>query len=156
MLKIQRGLIEKVIKEEEGSFLKTLDKGIRLLDELIVEVKRNDQSTIAGSSAFTLYDTYGFPFDLTRLILRENGLDVSQEEFEKGMASQKSRSKNAAARSHGDWEEVMAAESTRFLGYDQLSAEIRITRYRKPRKRNEPATSWYSTRHHSMQKVADR
>ena len=130
-LKTQRGLIEKVIKEEEGSFLKTLDKGIRLLDELIVEAKGNDQSTIAGSSAFTLYDTYGFPFDLTRLILKENGLDVSQEEFEKGMASQKSRSKNAAARSHGDWEEVIAAESTRFLGYDQLSAEIRITRYRK-------------------------
>jgi len=130
-LKTQRGLIEKVIKEEEGSFLKTLDKGIRLLDELIVEAKGNDQFTIAGNSAFTLYDTYGFPFDLTRLILRENGLDVSQEEFEKGMASQKSRSKNAAARSHGDWEEVMAAESTRFLGYDQLSAEIRITRYRK-------------------------
>ena len=130
-LKSQRELIEKVIREEEGSFLKTLDKGIRMLDELIAGAKREDQSTIDGRSAFVLYDTYGFPFDLTRLILRENGLDVSQADFEKGMASQKSRSRNAASISHGDWEEIMASESTRFLGYDQLTAEIRITRYRK-------------------------
>ncbi len=130
-LKSQRELIEKVIMEEEGSFLRTLDKGIHMLDELIANAQSKDLSTIDGSSAFTLYDTYGFPFDLTRLILRENGLDVSQTEFEKGMASQKSRSKNAAAVSTGDWQEVVAAESTRFLGYDQSTAKIRITRYRK-------------------------
>ena len=127
----QRELIEKVIREEEGSFLRTLDNGIRMLDELIANAKGKEQSTIDGRSAFVLYDTYGFPFDLTRLILRENGLDVSHEEFEEGMESQKSRSRNAASISHGDWEEIMAAESTRFLGYDQLTAEIRIARYRK-------------------------
>jgi alanyl-tRNA synthetase len=120
-----------VIREEEGSFLRTLDNGIRMLDELIANAKGKEQSTIDGRSAFVLYDTYGFPFDLTRLILRENGLDVSHEEFEEGMESQKSRSRNAASISHGDWEEIMAAESTRFLGYDQLTAEIRIARYRK-------------------------
>jgi len=130
-LKNQRGLIEKVIREEEGSFLKTLDKGIRMLDGLIADAKAKEQSTIAGRSAFELYDTYGFPFDLTRLILRENSMDVSQADFEKSMASQKSRSRNAASVSHGDWEEIMPAESTRFLGYDQLTTEIRIIRYRK-------------------------
>ena len=130
-LRTQRELIEKVIREEEGSFLKTLDNGIRMLDELIADAKEKDQSTIDGRSAFVLYDTYGFPFDLTRLILRENGLDVSHADFEKGMESQKSRSRKAASISHGDWKVIMAAETTRFLGYDQLTAEIRIARYRK-------------------------
>jgi alanyl-tRNA synthetase len=127
----QRELIEKVIREEEGSFLRTLDIGIRMLDELIADAKRMGQPSIDGRSAFVLYDTYGFPFDLTRLIIRENDLDVSQEEFEEGMESQKSRSRNAASINTGDWQEIMAAESTRFLGYDQLTAEIRIVRYRK-------------------------
>lgn len=127
----QQELIGKVIREEEGSFLRTLDNGIHMLDGLIADAKRKDQTTIDGGSAFILYDTYGFPFDLTRLIVRENGLDVNQEEFEKGMASQKSRSKNDATVSRGDWKEILEAESTRFLGYDQLTAEIRITRYRK-------------------------
>ncbi len=136
-LKTQRELIEKVIREEEGSFLKTLDKGIRMLDELIADAKGKEQSTIDGKSAFVLYDTYGFPFDLTRLILRENGLDVSQADFEKGMASQKSRSRNAASMSTGDWQEILAAESTRFLGYDQLTAEIRITRYRRTEEKKQ-------------------
>jgi alanyl-tRNA synthetase len=130
-LKTQHELIEKVIREEEGSFLKTLDNGIRMLDGLITDAKGKGLSAIDGGSAFVLYDTFGFPFDLTRLILRENGLDVSQSDFEKGMASQKSRSRKAASISHGDWEEIMAAGSTRFLGYDQLTAEIRIVRYRK-------------------------
>ena len=129
-LKTQQELIEKVIREEESSFLKTLEKGIRMLEGLMAGAKGEERTTIDGGAAFELYDTYGFPFDLTRLILRENGLDVSEEEFEKGMASQKSRSRNAASVSHGDWEEIRPAGSTRFLGYDQLRAEIRITRYR--------------------------
>jgi alanyl-tRNA synthetase len=136
-LKTQHDLIEKVIREEEGSFLKTLDKGIHMLDKLIADAKGKDQSAIAGRSAFELYDTYGFPFDLTRLILRENDMDVSQADFEKSMTSQKSRSRNAASVIHGDWEEIIPAESTRFLGYDQLTAEIRITRYRKTEEKKQ-------------------
>jgi alanyl-tRNA synthetase len=136
-LKDQRELIEKVVREEETSFLKTLDKGIHMLDELITDAKGKKQSTIDGRSAFVLYDTYGFPFDLTRLILREHDLDVSQEDFEKDMASQKSRSRNAASVSHGDWQEIRAAGPTRFLGYDQLTAEIRISRYRKTEEKKQ-------------------
>ncbi len=130
-LKTQHELIEKVIREEEASFLKTLDNGIRMLDGLIADAGNKGLSSIDGGSAFVLYDTYGFPFDLTRLILRENGLDVSQADFEKCLATQKSRSRKAASVSQGDWKEIMAAGATRFLGYDQLTAEIRITRYRK-------------------------
>ncbi len=130
-LESQQELIEKVIREEEASFLKTLDNGIRMLDDLILDTREKGHSTIDGKSAFVLYDTYGFPFDLTRLILRENGLDVNEAEFEKGMESQKSRSRNAASVSAGDWQEIMETGSTRFLGYDQLTAEIRIAKYRK-------------------------
>ncbi len=135
-LNAQRELIEKVIREEEGSFLKTLDNGIRMLDELIADAKQKNHSTIDGRSAFVLYDTYGFPFDLTHLILKENDLNVSQEAFEQAMESQKSRSRNAASVNMGDWEEIMSAESTRFLGYDQSRAEIKIARYRKTEEKN--------------------
>ena len=135
-LNAQRELIEKVIREEEGSFLKTLDNGIRMLDELIADAKQKNHSTIDGRSAFVLYDTYGFPFDLTHLILKENDLNVSQEAFEQAMESQKSRSRNAASVNMGDWQEIMSAESTRFLGYDQSRAEIKIARYRKTEEKN--------------------
>lgn len=127
----QQSLIEKVIREEESSFLKTLSNGIRMLDQLMQEARRKGTASIDGKSAFILYDTYGFPLDLTRLILRENELDVSQEEFEREMAAQKSRSKDAAAVTRGDWQIILPAESTEFLGYDQTSAEVRIARYRR-------------------------
>jgi alanyl-tRNA synthetase len=130
-LQAQQELIEKVMREEEGAFLKTLDKGIRMLEGLIAEAKREGRTAIDGGAAFVLYDTYGFPFDLTRLILREQGLDVSESAFEKSMASQKSRSRKAASVNLGDWQEVLAAGSTRFLGYETLQAEIRISRYRR-------------------------
>ncbi len=130
-IKEQKELIEKVIREEESSFLKTLAKGIGMLDQQIREAKKLKKSSIEGKSAFILYDTYGFPLDLTRLILRENELDVSQEDFEKEMEAQKTRSRDAAIVTREDWQEIRAGDSTQFLGYDESSAEVRITRYRK-------------------------
>jgi len=127
----QKELIEKVIREEETSFLKTLANGIRMLDDQISNAKKENKSTIDGKSAFILYDTYGFPFDLTQLILRENNLDVSGDEFEKEMAAQKSRSRDAAAVAREDWQELFPTKATEFLGYDESSAEVRIARYRK-------------------------
>ena len=133
----QRVLIEKVIREEEYSFLKTLANGIRMLDQLVKEIKKNKSPALDGKSAFTLYDTYGFPLDLTRLILRENGLEVNQAEFEKEMAAQKNRSKDAAEVSTGEWQEILPSEDTVFRGYDLDSAEIRISRFRKTETREK-------------------
>jgi alanyl-tRNA synthetase len=130
-LREQQELIEKVILEEEGSFLKTLANGIRMLDQLMAEASEEKKASIDGKSAFILYDTYGFPLDLTRLILKENNLDVSQEEFERKMAAQKSRSRDAAAVTREDWQELFPTETTVFLGYDRSTADIRISRYRK-------------------------
>ncbi len=127
----QRVLIEKVILEEEGSFLKTLAKGIGMLEQLMEEAGKQKKKTIDGKSAFVLYDTYGFPFDLTSLILRENNLEVSREEFEKEMGIQRSRSRDAAVTGTGEWQVIFPAETTEFVGYDQSSTGIRIARYRK-------------------------
>jgi len=127
----QKDLIEKVIREEEASFLKTLANGISMLDQLISDVKKNKKGRLDGKSAFTLYDTYGFPFDLTRLILRESGLDVSQDEFEREMAAQKSRSRDDASVSKGEWVEIIPSDATIFVGYDLDNAEVMISRYRE-------------------------
>ncbi|TDO03140.1 alanine--tRNA ligase [Sunxiuqinia elliptica] len=130
-LQAQQVLIEKVIKEEEESFLRTLSTGIKLLDELIGKAADNNKNVIEGKDAFVLYDTYGFPLDLTELIARENGLSVDEAGFNKEMEAQKNRSRNAAQQETDDWVELIKIESTAFLGYDQLEAEIRIARYRK-------------------------
>ncbi len=130
-LKGQQILIEKVIKEEEESFLRTLSTGIRLLDELISKAKQENRTEIQGKDAFVLFDTYGFPFDLTELIARENGLGVDETGFKAEMEIQKNRSRNAAAQETDDWVEIRKIEQTEFLGYDKLEAEIRIARYRK-------------------------
>ena len=125
----QQQLIEKVIKEEEEAFLKTLDKGIRLI-ESIMEKNRAEKS-INGKDAFTLYDTYGFPIDLTELIAKENGYVVDLGEFEKELKKQKERSRNATAKEEGDWVEIAPAAPTLFLGYNQtVVEEARITKYR--------------------------
>ena len=127
----QQNLIEKVIKEEEESFLRTLSTGIKLLDEIISKAKNDSAKEITGKDAFVLYDTYGFPLDLTELITRENGLGVDEKGFAVEMQAQKDRSRNAAAQETDDWVELRKIEKTEFLGYDRLEAEVRIARYRK-------------------------
>ena len=127
----QQSLIEKVIKEEEESFLRTLSTGIRLMDDLMAKAKQENRTEIQGKNAFVLFDTYGFPLDLTELIAREKGMTVDTEGFQVEMEQQKNRSRNAAAQETDDWVEIRKIEQTEFLGYDKLEAEIRIARYRK-------------------------
>ena len=129
-LKAQQTLIEKVIKEEEESFLRTLETGIRLLDKVIADARTAGKQEISGVDAFTLYDTYGFPLDLTELILRENGMTVCLAEFTAEMDKQKARARNAAAVDLGDWVVLTEGESE-FVGYDFTEHDARILRYRK-------------------------
>ncbi|NDV67669.1 alanine--tRNA ligase [Dysgonomonas sp. 25] len=131
----QQTLIEKVIKEEEESFLRTLETGIKLLDKQIEEAKANNTTVLSGTVAFTLYDTYGFPLDLTELILRENSMTVDTKEFDAEMQKQKDRARNAAAIETGDW--VMLKEGEQlFVGYDMTECEAEILRYRKVKQKN--------------------
>ncbi len=131
----QQVLIEKVIKEEEDSFLRTLETGIKLLDKHIVDIKNSKETILKGEIAFTLYDTYGFPLDLTELILRENGLTVDQQAFDTEMQKQKDRARNAAATETGDWVMLKEGDST-FVGYDLTESETEILRYRKVVQKN--------------------
>jgi alanyl-tRNA synthetase len=126
----QQGLIENVIREEEESFLRTLETGIRLLDDLVAKAKQAGKTEIDGADAFTLYDTFGFPFDLTSLILREKGMLVNEAAFNAEMEKQKTRSRNAAAQETDDWVELKKIEQVEFVGYDQTEAEVSISRYR--------------------------
>ena len=157
-LEAQRELIAKVMKEEEDSFLRTLETGIRLLDGVMAETKKQGRTVIDGERAFTLFDTYGFPLDLTELICRENGLTVDEERFQAEMQKQKERARNAAAVENGDWVEVESSKlkvendafgktqgnngedklstfnsqfSTQFLGWDMSESECHILRYRQ-------------------------
>lgn len=130
-LKAQQTLIEKVIEEEESSFLRTLATGINLLDGVMAEVRKSGGERISGKDAFLLYDTYGFPIDLTELIAREQGIEVDLEAFEKELQAQKERSRNAAAVDTDDWKELIHIKQSEFIGYDTLSAEVKIARYRR-------------------------
>ena len=135
-LKAQQALIEKVMKEEEESFLRTLETGIRLLDKTMAEAKAAGKTEISGVDAFTLYDTFGFPFDLTELILRENGLTADVKGFEAEMQKQKQRARNAAAVETGDWVTLKEGE-TNFVGYDYTEYETSILRYRQIKQKNQ-------------------
>ena len=135
-LNAQKTLIEKVIIEEEESFLRTLDNGIRLLDKVMSDTRAAGGTVISGVSAFTLYDTYGFPLDLTELILRENGMTVNTDEFNAEMAKQKARARNAAAVENGDWV-VLKEGETEFVGYDFTEYETSILRYRTVTQKKE-------------------
>ena len=132
----QRDLIMRVIKEEEDAFLRTLDNGIRLLDNAIAAARREGKTQISGAEAFTLYDTYGFPLDLTELILKEKGMTLDIDEFNVHMQAQKERARNAAAVEATDWVTLCEGEQ-QFVGYDSPTAECRILRYRKVKQKNK-------------------
>ena len=129
-LPAQRELITKVIKEEEESFLRTLSNGINMLSNAIDAVKAEGKTVLDGTQAFRLFDTYGFPLDLTELICRESGIEVDEKQFETEMQKQKERARNAAAVENGDWMEVRPGEQ-QFVGYDYTEYECHILRYRK-------------------------
>ena len=126
----QRELIGRVMKEEEDSFLRTLDKGINLLNGAMDELKAHGEKVLDGAQAFRMFDTYGFPLDLTELICRENGYTVDEAGFNVEMEKQKARARNAAAVENGDWEVLREGEQI-FVGYDYTEYECHILRYRK-------------------------
>ncbi|KAH0533527.1 hypothetical protein FGG08_007692, partial [Glutinoglossum americanum] len=127
-LQQQVDFVSKVVKEEEEGFLRTLEKGLKRIDEVIAGAKG---SVIDGTTAFELYDTYGFPIDLTRLIAQENKLQVDEPGFEKEMKQQKDRSRAATALDTEDWQVLSDGAGTQFVGYDSLEAGACITKYRK-------------------------
>ena len=129
-LAAQRELIGRVMKEEEDSFLRTLDKGITLLNGAMDELKTHGRKELDGKEAFRLFDTYGFPLDLTELICGENGYTVDEKQFNEEMAKQKARARNAAVVENGDWEVLREGEQE-FVGYDYTEYECHILRYRK-------------------------
>ena len=126
----QEHQITPVIKAEEEAFLRTLDKGISLLDKLIADARKAGKTEISGVDVFTLKDTYGFPLDLTELILRENGMTTNEEEYNRALEHQKEMGRSANKQELGDWT-VLGEGETEFVGYDELSCETKILRYRK-------------------------
>ena len=135
-LKEQQQLIENVVREEEVSFLKTLEQGLSLLEQIISETSGKE---VDGAKAFELYDTFGFPIDLTALILGERGYTLDKAGFDKAMEAQKSRSKKASEVSMEDWVGLHAGTGTDFLGYDELQTDIRIRKYRRVETKKEGA-----------------
>ena len=127
-IKNEKQLIENVIKEEEQSFLRTLDQGLRLLENII---SNNNSKEISGKKVFELKDTYGFPEDLTELILRENNLSYNNAEFSEELQKQKERGRKATTVDTGDWNILYEDEEQEFIGYDSLEAQVKITKYRK-------------------------
>ena len=135
-IKAQADLIKHVTKEEEDAFLRTLDTGMKLIEKVIADTKAAGKTVVDGKEAFTLYDTFGFPLDLTELILRENGMTVNEEEFNAEMQKQKQRARNAAAVEATDWVELREGV-TEFVGYDLNECDVNILRYRKVTQKNK-------------------
>jgi alanyl-tRNA synthetase len=134
-LKAQIEFVEKVIKEEEINFLRTLENGLKRFEQLISDTKENQ--TIDGKSVFELYDTYGFPTDLTKLLARERGREIDEEGFQMAMNQQKERSKKDASKQVGDWIEVLKNTDSKFVGYDSLEVETEIVKYRTIQRKNK-------------------
>jgi alanyl-tRNA synthetase len=135
-IKAQADLIKHVTKEEEDAFLRTLETGMKLIEKVIADTKAAGKTVVDGKEAFTLYDTFGFPLDLTELILRENGMTVNEEEFNVEMQKQKQRARNAAAVEATDWVELKDGV-TEFVGYDLNECDVNILRYRKVTQKNK-------------------
>ncbi len=135
-IKAQADLIKHVTKEEEDAFLRTLETGMKLIEKVIADTKAAGKTIVDGKEAFTLYDTFGFPLDLTELILRENGMTVNEEEFNVEMQKQKERARNAAAVEATDWVELKDGV-TEFVGYDLTECDVNILRYRKVTQKNK-------------------
>jgi alanyl-tRNA synthetase len=135
-IKAQADLIKHVTKEEEDAFLRTLETGMKLIEKVIADTKAANKTVVDGKEAFTLYDTFGFPLDLTELILRENGMTVNEEEFNVEMQKQKQRARNAAAVEATDWVELKDGV-TEFVGYDLTECDVNILRYRKVTQKNK-------------------
>ncbi len=133
----QQALIQNVIREEEASFLKTLGTGLRLLEQIMDRAAKENNRTISGKMVFELYDTCGFPLDLTELILRERNMTFNLDEFHKEMDEQKKRSKHAATVETGEWIDLRPMKTTVFVGYETLTAQAQILRYRQVRSRDE-------------------
>ena len=133
-LETQKSISANVIREEEASFLKTLDQGLTLLDTILASA---ESKTISGKKAFELYDTFGFPFDLTALIAREKGYVIDEEVFNQEMAKQKQRSRVAAINVKDDWKIILEDDEEEFVGYDLLSTQVKITKYRKINSKKE-------------------
>ena len=132
----QADLIKHVTKEEEDAFLRTLETGMKLIEKVIADTKAAGKTVVDGKEAFTLYDTFGFPLDLTELILRENNMTVNEEEFNAEMQKQKQRARNAAAVEATDWVELKDGV-TEFVGYDLTECDVNILRYRKVSQKNK-------------------
>ncbi|HLS11336.1 MAG TPA: alanine--tRNA ligase [Flavobacteriaceae bacterium] len=130
----ERNLIVNVIREEENSFLRTLEQGLILLDNII---EQNDGDIVSGSKAFELYDTYGFPIDLTALILRERGMKLDEKVFEEELQKQRQRSREATKLVTGDWVQLREDDKQEFVGYDLLETSVKIVRYRKVSSKRE-------------------
>ena len=135
-IKAQDDLIKHVTKEEEDAFLRTLETGMKLIEKVIADTKAAGKTVVDGKEAFTLYDTFGFPLDLTELILRENNMTVNEEEFNVEMQKQKQRARNAAAVEATDWVELRDGV-TEFVGYDLTECDVNILRYRKVTQKNK-------------------
>ncbi len=133
-LKVQQNLIQNVIKEEEQSFLRTLAQGLLMLQQLI---DSNKGKELSGAKAFELYDTFGFPLDLTALILSEQNMSLDEASFAKEMKLQKDRSRAAAQVETEDWIEIRTDDEQEFVGYDVLKTPVRIVRYRKVTTKND-------------------
>jgi alanyl-tRNA synthetase len=134
-LRQQQILIEKVIKDEEEAFLRTLEKGIHLMDNIME--KSSDTKKISGNDAFTLYDTYGFPIDLSELIAKENGYVIDIHGFEIELGKQKERARNASAIEEGDWVEVRPFTNEEFVGYDVTECNVQLMKYRRVKSKNK-------------------
>lgn len=130
-IKKQQDFVARVIQEEESSFLKTLENGIRIFDEELKKSQTSGGARISGNAAFKLYDTFGFPIDLTKLLAKEKNAEVDIPEFERLLGEQKSRSRMAASQETSDWDEVSNAENVNFVGYDSLESSSRIIKYRE-------------------------